>query len=92
MIKCCFCAHEYEEVDTICAPCLSWLEAFCVPGPDGTVTGHDRENALSLVNSLQDRKAITDKAFDLIRKCISRGAERNQCNCMGCSPQNHQSK
>lgn len=84
MADCCFCGSGHEATKPICDTCLEWLEAEAVPGADETLTSHDRANALLLVDSLQDGKAITAKAFDLIRKCIVRSAEYRECPCHMC--------
>ncbi len=86
MITCHFCGNEYEETLDICQPCLSWLEADCVPGPADSITGHDRGNALRLLDSIQAGEGVVDSVYDLIRKCIAHGAEAGKCCCRECRP------
>lgn len=86
MIKCSFCENENEETLDICQDCLFWLEFNCIPGPDDAVTGHDREGALHLLDAIQQGKPVVPSCYDLIRKCIARGAEAQKCCCRGCKP------
>jgi len=83
---CYFCEEVSAELRTICEQCADWLETWAVPGPDETVTGYDRDNALRLLDSIQDEgtDSVTSEVFDLIRKCISEGAEHGKCNCRVC--------